>query len=118
MGRNEYMACFAALLSDYSPAEFSKNPPLSLDQAVKIAERRMVPKGAEKTAWIVEIIVKPFSPAGDRKYGGIYYYNILFGGIGLVGHYERCIILMDGTVVEPELLGAKRQHYNPWDFDE
>ena len=92
-----------------------KEPPLSPGKAIKIARKWIFAKGAYPDFWIEDIELKPFAPTSRT---GIYFYNILIGGAGLVGHVQRCIILMDGTIVEPEILGSKSTHYQSWDFDE
>lgn len=93
-----------------------KEPPLSVGQAVKIATKQLVLRASNQTYWIEDIRLTPFAPTSHT---GIYYYNIVIGGTSFVGHSQRCIILMNGTVVQPEILGAKPQKkYEPWEFDE
>lgn len=88
-------------------------PPLSVGRAIKIAQEHLV--GGTNGYWIQEIKLTPVAPMSQTD---IYYYNILLGGVSCVGHYRRCIILMDGSVVEPQKLGSKVKHHDPADFDE
>lgn len=88
-------------------------PPLSVSRALNIAEKHV--GACTNNSCVVEISLTPFCPMTDA---GIYYYNILLGGMSYVGHLRRCIILMDGSVVEPQILGSKSKHYGPASFDE
>lgn len=92
-----------------------EEPPLSLGKAIDIAKKQMVYPEGKGVYWIEEIAVTPFAPTSDT---GIYYYNIVFGGVSYVGHLRRCIMLMDGTIVQPQILGVKSKHYDPSSFDE
>jgi hypothetical protein len=95
-----------------------KEPPLPVGKAVAIAKKWIVSKGCSKDSCLDELILRPISTyPGELQ--NICYYNILFGNVGPVGHYRRCIVLMDGTVVEPTLPGipANKVLYNTW-FDE
>jgi hypothetical protein len=94
-----------------------KEPPLLPGKAINIAKKWIISQGGSKDLWIDDITLSPVFRTSET-FSGIYYYNIRFGDAGLVGHYQRCIILMDGTIVKPELLGMKMNHNDPWDFDE
>jgi hypothetical protein len=93
---------------------FGKEPPLSVSKAIRIAKAYLV-TGTNEVYWIEDIRLTPVGPTSES---GIYYYNILFGGTSYVGHCQRCILLMDGTIVHPRILGAKSRDYSPWAFDE
>jgi hypothetical protein len=81
-------------------------PPLSVGKAVMLAKAWCVSKGCSPELWVEEIEFRPvFQTGGEFKF--TYYYNILFGNVTYYGHYRRCIVLMDGTVVEPDWLGEK-----------
>jgi hypothetical protein len=94
-----------------------EEPPLSIGRALKIAETHiaMANKATHGSCWVMEINLTQVAPMSNT---GIYYYNILLGGVSYVGHFRRCIILMDGSIVEPQILGSKSNHYDPWNFDE
>ena len=92
-----------------------EEPPLSPGKALKIA-KYWITGGKDYHVWVMDISITPFGATSGK---GIYYYNILFGGASYVGHLNRCIILMDGTIIQPELLGVRKSyHYDPWSFDE
>jgi hypothetical protein len=86
-----------------------EEPPLSLKKAITIAKAWIVSQDCSADSCVFEIVVRPVDPDGGM-YQHICYYNILFGHVGLVGHYRRCIVLMDGTVVKPEWLGRAPKH--------
>ena len=92
-----------------------EEPPLSLGKAIDIARKHLAYPDGKGAYWIQEIAVTPFAPTSNT---GIYYYNIVLGGTSYVGHWNRCIILMDGTIVQPQILGSKSTHYDPSNFDE
>jgi hypothetical protein len=92
-------------------------PPLPLGKAIELARAWIVSKGCQTNSWVREVVVRPVYPDGG-KYKHICYYNILFGGVGLYGHFRRCIILMDGTIVEPELVGGVPKHFSYYFYDE
>jgi len=92
-------------------------PPVPLGKAIVLAKAWIVSKGCETNSWVREVVVHPVYPIGE-KYSHMCYYNILFGGVGIYGHYRRCIILMDGTIVEPELVGGVPSHFSYDYYDE
>lgn len=92
-------------------------PPLPINKAVKLAKAWLISRGADTNLWLYYIKIRPIGP-GQYEYRDTYFYNIYFGGVGIVGHYQRCIILMDGTIVDPEWLDAKPRKKSPWNYDE
>jgi hypothetical protein len=78
-------------------------PPLSVGKAITLARKWLISKGCDTNAWVAELTIRPVAPQ-SQKYQRICYYNILFGGVGFFGHFKRCIVLMDGTIVEPQWL--------------
>jgi hypothetical protein len=92
-------------------------PPLSPGKAVAIAKAHIIAAGGNKDLWVADMALNPVFP-GSKEYEGVYYYNICFGGGSCVGHFQRCILLMDGTIIEPEWEGSKPTIITPGDYDE
>lgn len=113
---NVWLVSFAALeaVPKWNDGE---NPPLSLEGAVKISKRWMISQGADTNLWVESIEVRPVFP-GYGKYEGIYYYNVLYGGVGYVGHHRRCLILMSGKILQPRWLGSRPKSDASWAYDE
>ncbi len=82
------------------------DPPLGVGKAIELAKHWLISKGCDTNAWALELTIRPVGPT-DPEYQRICYYNIVFGGVGLYGHFKRCIILMDGTIVEPRWLAGR-----------
>ena len=80
-------------------------PPLSLGKAIELARNWIISRGCDTNSWVREVTVRPVYPM-NGEYQHICHYNILFGGVGIYGHYRRCIMLMDGTILEPKWAGA------------
>jgi hypothetical protein len=83
----------------------SEEPPLALGKAVQVAKKWIISKGSSTNAWVDNIVIRPIY-SEEEKHRYTFYYNIWFGGVGHYGHHMRCIVLMDGTVLEPEQLGG------------
>jgi hypothetical protein len=74
-------------------------PPLSMEKAIKTAKAWVISRGCERGCWVADVEICPVFATSGRAQPC--YYNVLFGGVGIFGHFRRCIVLMDGTVVEP-----------------
>jgi hypothetical protein len=78
------------------------DPPVSIKKAVKVAQKWISPKGGEND--VESILLRPIGPGDMRsKYRFAYFYIIRFG-VAPFGNHITCVVLMDGTVLEPKLL--------------
>ena len=75
-------------------------PPLSLTNAIQIADKWVIAKrgGAGD---LEDIYIRAIDMESGWKYRNIYFYRIRFA-VGTYGNHITCIVLMDGTVVEPQ----------------
>jgi len=78
-----------------------KEPPVSLGTIAKRAKAWVVSKGGSPNARLIQIEIRPVDPSANGDLGKIYFYNLRFGNVGYLGQYIRCIVLMDGTIIEP-----------------
>lgn len=107
----------SAMLANVPQWKLGTEPPLSLAQAIEIARTNVLFGEGNTNLWIAEIAVRPVFP-GAGTFGNVYYYNIRFGGASYIGHYRRCIVLMDGTVVKPDWFGTKPKTIGSWSYYE
>ena len=87
----------AAQLPKWHPGR-SAQPPLSLKKALKSAKKWIDSKGGGE---IEEVVLRPVQHSDSSPYRQLFYYRIRFGVAPYLNHLT-CIILMDGTVLEPE----------------
>jgi len=76
-------------------------PPLSLTKAIKIADKWITSKGSRGD--VESILLRPVTRNDADPYRFTFYYMIEFG-VAPYGNHLTCIVLMDGTVLEPERL--------------
>ena len=86
----------AARLPKWHPT--SPEPPLSLKKALRSAKKWIDSKGGGE---IEEVVLRPLRPSDSSPYRYLFYYRITFGVAPYLNHLT-CIVLMDGTVLEPE----------------
>jgi hypothetical protein len=83
-----------------------EEPPLSIGKAIALAKAWAVSKGASTNAFVETIVFRSMSPgAPNSKFRSVYFYNIRFGEVVQFGSHMTCIILLDGSIVEPESIG-------------
>jgi len=96
-----------------------EKPPLSLDKAIEIAKTNVLDGGESKDFWIDDVDIHPVIFGFKEKKGqSVYFYNICFSGPSFAGYRRRCIVLMDGTVVQPEWLGTGPKDVSWSSYDE
>ena len=96
---NEWWLPYARLetLPRWNPAH--EEAPVSLSRAIALATNWVVSKEGPGIGYIDEIHIASFhSTAKTFRY--VYYYRIIFQARW--ADYMGCIVLMDGTVLEPE----------------
>jgi hypothetical protein len=80
------------------------NPPVSISKALKIARRWIKPKAGAGD--VDHVLLRPINPdASEAKYRLTYFYTIEFC-VAPYGNHITCVVLMDGSVLEP--------NYLPW----
>jgi hypothetical protein len=79
-----------------------REPPISQTSALKIARKWIASRGVSGTYVVDYILLQGVSPEGG-PYQLDYYYRIRFGNVNAYLNHMTCIVLMDGTVLEPEL---------------
>src|ERR1035438_674418 len=78
------------------------NPPVSLKNALKAARKWITPKSGDGD--VDHILLRPINPDdSDSKYRFSYFYTIEFC-VSPYGNHITCVVLMDGTVLEPKVL--------------
>jgi len=73
-------------------------PPLSLNKALKSAKKWIDSKGGGS---VEEVVLRPVGRNDSSPYRNLFYYRFTFGVAPYLNHLS-CIILMDGTTLEPE----------------
>lgn len=76
----------------------STQPPLSLDKAVRSAKKWIDSKGGGD---VYEVVLRPVGPEDSSPYRQLFYYRFTFDVAPYQNHLT-CIVLMDGTTLEPE----------------
>ena len=82
--------------------EMGNEPTLSLMNAIKIGKKWIASKGVG-TGDVDEIVLRPVHPE-EIRFRSCFYYRIKFSVAPYANHLT-CIVLMDGTVLEPTLHG-------------
>jgi hypothetical protein len=86
------------------------SPPVSIKQALKIARKWISPKSGNGD--IDHILLRPINPdASESKYRSCYFYTIEFS-VSPYGNHITCVVLMDGTVLEPKSLAWREPSAN------
>lgn len=78
------------------------NPLISQTKALRIARAWLKSKGVSGT-YTVDSIMLRNDCAGHDEYRFDFHYRIVFGNVNAYLNHMTCIVLMDGTVLEPEL---------------
>jgi hypothetical protein len=78
-------------------------PPISQTKALKIARNWLASKGVSGTYDVDYILLKAVGTGIDERRFN-FYYRIGFGNINAYLNHMTCIVLMDGTILEPELV--------------
>jgi hypothetical protein len=79
-------------------------PPVSQMKALKIAMKWLTSKGVSGSYNVDYILLRAVRP-DDNRYRFDFHYRIVFGNVNAYLNHMTCIVLMDGTVLEPELYG-------------
>jgi hypothetical protein len=82
-----------AKLPEWKPQE--GEPPLSPGKATAIASRWI--HGGEMES----IEIRPVNRSDSGRYRSVYFYAITFS-VAPYGNHKSCVVLMDGTVLEPQ----------------
>jgi hypothetical protein len=88
----------AERLPSWSPDK--KSPPCSLERAIQTARAWVVSLGEDENPIVNTIYILPITPNQDTRYLDKYYYRIRLRA-GPAFNYTTCIVLMDGSVLEP-----------------
>jgi hypothetical protein len=88
------------------------NPPLSVRKAISAARKWIATQNAYKSPGyeVESLLIRPILPSVNQsrsgrfsKYSDAYFYKIEFGMPPFENHIT-CVVLMDGTVLEPEYI--------------
>jgi hypothetical protein len=77
-------------------------PLISQTSALKIARKWITSRGVSGSYSVDSILLRSVTP-DTGKYQFDFYYRIVFGNVNAYLNHMTCIVLMDGTVLEPEL---------------
>jgi hypothetical protein len=81
------------------------DPPVSIDQALRVARKWIAPKSGNGD--VHRILLRPINPDSlASKFRFCYFYTIEFC-VSPYGNHITCVVLMDGTVLEPKLLPGR-----------
>jgi hypothetical protein len=86
-----------AKLSEWNPQE--GEPPLSLGKAAAIASKWVSSKNHPGDVESIE--VRPVNRSESGKFTRVFFYAFTFS-VAPYGNHKSCVVLMDGTVLEPE----------------
>lgn len=75
------------------------DPPLSLKKALKIARKWITPQSGNGD--VNQLLLRPLNPDGPGRYASTYFYVIEFC-VAPYGNHITCVVLMDGTVLNPK----------------
>jgi len=90
--------------------ESEEEPPLPIGRAISQAKKWAVSKGASPNCFFEAVTFRSFSPESvDSKYRSVYFYIIRFGEVAQFGSHMTCIVLLDGSIVEPENIGERHK---------
>jgi hypothetical protein len=100
-GTNQWLITNSRLqqLPKWNPQK--SEPPVSQTMALKIARKWIVARGVSGSYEVDSILLQAVRPDTGRF---DYYYKIRFGNVNAYLNHMTCIVLMDGTVLEPELV--------------
>jgi hypothetical protein len=78
------------------------DPPVSIKKALKVARKWIASKSGDGA--VAHILLRPINPdSSEPKYRLSYFYTIEFC-VSPYGNHITCVVLMDGTVLEPKFL--------------
>jgi hypothetical protein len=78
-------------------------PPISQTKALKIARNWLAFKGVSGTYDVDYILLRTVGTGVDERRFN-FYYRIGFGNVNAYLNHMTCMVLMDGTILEPELV--------------
>jgi hypothetical protein len=78
-------------------------PPISQMKALKIARKWLASRGVTGAYDVDYILLHAVRPDAD-EHRFDFYYRIVFGNVNAYLNHMTCIVLMDGTVLEPEVV--------------
>jgi hypothetical protein len=88
-------------------------PPLSVGKAVSLAKAEMVSIGGSTNAYVMSVEFHPAGPASTvpkySKFHSFWFYVIHFEEVWTVGSSATCVVLMDGSVLWPQLRHEPKQ---------
>jgi hypothetical protein len=72
--------------------------PLSLEKALRTAKKWAAEQAGVPKIWLQSVTIRSVQP-NEERYQHVFYFKFLFG----VDPFDRiaCVVLMDGTVLEP-----------------
>jgi len=85
-------------------AEEAENPPVSARKAIKLADgmKDSLVKDSKDFKWTLRSA--SLQPAGAGKWFWLVYYEAEFQGVSTgIPNYLRLVVLMDGTVIKPDV---------------
>jgi hypothetical protein len=78
------------------------DPPVRIKKALRVARQWIAKKSGDGD--VDHILLRPINPdSAEAKFRLVYYYTIKFC-VSPYGNHITCVVLMDGTVLEPKFL--------------
>jgi hypothetical protein len=80
-------------------------PPLPVGKAVSLAKAWVVSKGGSTNSYVVSVIFRSAAmgePTGSSSFRRFWFYTIRFHEVYQFGSGVTCVVLSDGSIVEPE----------------
>ena len=83
--------------------EIKGEPPLPVGKAVSLAKAWVVSKGGATNSYVETVVFRSMDRGGpNSKFRPFWFYTIRFHDVYQFGSSVTCIVLLDGSIVEPE----------------
>jgi len=78
-------------------------PPLAMSKAITLAKVWLVSLGASTNCFVVDIEFRSLDRGyPNSRYRQYWFYVIRFGEVQVYGSYATCVVLLDGSILEPD----------------
>jgi hypothetical protein len=95
-------------------------PSLAVGKAISIAKAWLVSKGANTNSYVTDVEFhsadRGAPPSSSSKFRHFWFYIIRFHEVAQYGSSATCVVLLDGSVVEPQSAHQKRERKDVYDY--
>jgi hypothetical protein len=90
--------------------EAEEEPPLQVGKAISLAKTWVLSKGASTNCYVGTLTFSSLGRSSlNDKYHYVYFYIIQFDEVAQFGSHMTCVVLLDGSIVEPENIGERHK---------